>query len=436
MKFKIYFFVLFSFLIQLSYGQKSVDVKYESAKEAFYLENYKEAYLLIKEAKKSYKSIPPRVAYLEILINDKLIKNNPYNDFLILDETRKLVKIYKNKYVKFQDEKYKEIIQIGDSLNQYPKDLETFNAIKEVKQRQEALEREQKLRELALEKERIEKQALEAKQKAEADRIKKIEEDKKKRIISDRKDRLRPYVNPETFSEYELARLSESEFNEQLDKAIRESITKKEQEKNIKEIENKRLTMLQPYLAYVSSFDTYNLGNYSEKRFKEIYDKAKSDFKAAEKRNRPQLGSFSSIGFQSGEIAKYGFIYERGGRKTVGFRFTGRTSLTAEEDILNGTIVENKTEIELGPNFKIFKRLYFNIGIGYGFYDRLMNNDYAGELYTEKTGYTVATTGLMFRLSRVISINGGASFMDIDQDFYKPEITFGISFNLKGKYKY
>jgi len=65
-----------------------------------------------------------------------------------------------------------------------------------------------------------------------------------------------------------------------------------------------------------------------------------------------------------------------------------------------------------------------------------MNNDYAGELYTEKTGYTVATTGLMFRLSRVISINGGASFMDIDQDFYKPEITFGISFNLKGKYKY
>ena len=190
-----------------------------------------------------------------------------------------------------------------------------------------------------------------------SEEIKKIEEDKIKRIVSDRKDRLRPYVNPETFSEYELARLSESEFNEQLDKAIRESIAKKEDEKKIKELENHRLTKLQPYLAYVNSYDTYNLGTFSEKRFEEIFDKAKSDFKAAEKRNRPQLGSFSSIGFQSGEIAKYGFIYERGGRKTVGFRFTGRTSLTAEEDILNGTIVENKTEIELGPNFKIFKRL-------------------------------------------------------------------------------
>ena len=145
---------------------------------------------------------------------------------------------------------------------------------------------------------------------------------------------------------------------------------------------------------------------------------------------------FSSLGIASGEIAKYGLIYERGGRKTVGFRISARTSLTSEQDILNGVIVENKTEIELGPNFKIFKRLYFNIGGGYGFYNRLMNNDYSGEYYLEKTSYTVATTGLMFRLSRVISINGGASFMDIDKDFYKPEITFGISFNLKGKYKY
>jgi hypothetical protein len=148
------------------------------------------------------------------------------------------------------------------------------------------------------------------------------------------------------------------------------------------------------------------------------------------------LNAFSSIGFQSGEIAKYGFIYERGGRKTVGFRFSVRTSLTAEEDILNGTSAANKTEIELGPNFKLSNRVYLNIGIGIGNYDRLMNNDYAGKVYTESTGYSVATTGMMFRLSRVISINGGASFMDIDKDLYKPEITFGISFNLKGKYSY
>ena len=146
-----------------------------------------------------------------------------------------------------------------------------------------------------------------------------------------------------------------------------------------------------------------------------------------------KLGSFSSIGFQSGEIARYGFIYEHGGRKRVGFRISARTSLTSEQDILNGTATKNKTEIELGPNFRILNRLYFNIGFGYGYYKRLLNNDFAGNVYLEKKGYSVATTGLMFRISRAININGGASFMDIEKDFYKPEITFGISFNLKKK---
>ena len=120
----------------------------------------------------------------------------------------------------------------------------------------------------------------------------------------------------------------------------------------------------------------------------------------------------------------------------MGFRFSARTSLTSEQDILNGTATKNKTEIELGPNFQIRNWLYLNIGIGYGYYDRLLNNDFAGEVYVEKTGYSVATTGLMFRVSRVININGGVSFMDIDKEIYKPEITFGISFNLRWKNKY
>jgi hypothetical protein len=146
-----------------------------------------------------------------------------------------------------------------------------------------------------------------------------------------------------------------------------------------------------------------------------------------------KLGSFSSIGIQSGEIAKYGFIYERGGRKTVGFRISARTSLTSEQDILNGTATKNKTEIELGPNFRILNRLYLNIGFGYGYYERLLNNDFAGDVFLEKTGYSVATTGLMFRISRTINLNVGAAFMDLDKDLYKPEFTFGVTYNLKNK---
>ncbi len=153
-------------------------------------------------------------------------------------------------------------------------------------------------------------------------------------------------------------------------------------------------------------------------------------------KDRQKLSSFSSIGIQSGEIAKYGLLYERGGKRTVGFHISARTSNTSEEDILNGSGIENKTEIDLGPNFKIFNRFYLNIGVGYGYYDKILRNDYAGTLSLEKTGYLLATSGIMIRISRVININGGVSFMDVDKAFYKPEITFGISFNLKKKYSF
>lgn len=153
-------------------------------------------------------------------------------------------------------------------------------------------------------------------------------------------------------------------------------------------------------------------------------------------KDRQKLYSFSSLGIQSGEIAKYGLIYERGGKRTVGFHISARTSNTSEEEILNGSGIENKTEIDLGPNFKLFNRFYLNIGVGYGYYDKILRNDYAGTLSLEKTGYLLATSGVMIRISRVININGGVSFMDVDKAFYKPEITFGISFNLKKKYSY
>ena len=164
--------------------------------------------------------------------------------------------------------------------------------------------------------------------------------------------------------------------------------------------------------------------------------KAEEVRKKQEKKYSQKLSSFSSLGFQSGEIATYGLLYERGGKRTVGFHISARTSNTSEEEILNGSGVENKTEIDLGPNFKIFNRFYLNIGVGYGYYDKILRNDYAGTLSLEKTGYLMATSGLMIRISRVININGGVSFMDVDKAFYKPEITFGISFNLKKKYSY
>ena len=371
MIYKKWFAIIFSLLFQFSFCQKNEDLKYEKAKEAYINGNFEEANLLIKDVKPLYKSVPPKVAYLEIIVKNKLIEINPYDDYILLNETRKLIKIYKNKYQSLKNENYNNVIQIGNDLDTYPIDLATFNLQKEAKIREDALQKEREEKEATEAKIRKEKEAVEAKARQEREAI-----ERQERLEQER---------------------------------LRNEATAKEREKN-RAAEAKA----------------------EEKRVKE----AESYSKKVDRENKSRLNSFSSLGLQSGEIAKYGLLYERGGRKFIGFHISARTSLTPEEDILNGKVIENKTELELGPNFKIFKRVYFNIGIGYGYYDRIINNDYAGEVNLEKTGYSVATTGLMIRLSRVININGGASFMDIDKDLYKPEITFGISFNLRGKYKY
>ncbi|WP_333696709.1 BACON domain-containing protein [Flavobacterium sp.] len=159
-------------------------------------------------------------------------------------------------------------------------------------------------------------------------------------------------------------------------------------------------------------------------------------FKSSEKKvkSKPsRLGSFSNFGVVTGEIARYGILYETGGRRAVGFHMSARSSLTNEEDILNEIVIKNRNEVVLGPNFKIFPRLYLNLGVGYGYYNYLERNDFGGTPSVEMQGYTLSSAGMTFRISRVVSINGGASFMDIEKDIYRPEIFGGITFNLKKK---
>ncbi|MDI1317427.1 cell envelope integrity protein TolA [Flavobacterium sp.] len=361
-------------LFQISLAQKKdVKIIIKEASEAFNVQDYETTIQKIEEIKIEFKknSPPPFVLSMEILAKSEIIKTNPLDNYALITSTRNLT----NKYLKNPNSKkdlnYSAVVQENNILNTYPKDLATFNAQKEAKLREEALQKEREEKEAAEAKLRKEKEEVEAKARMEREAIQRQERLEQERVR-----------NEAAAKERELNRAAEE----------------KAEEKRAKEAE-----------AYSKKVD---------------------------RENKSHLNSFSSLGIQSGEIAKYGFIYERGGRKTIGFRFSARTSLTSEEDILNGKATENKTEIELGPNFKIFKRIYLNIGVGYGYYNRIMNNDYSGEVNLEKTGYSVATAGLMIRVSRVININGGAALMDIDKDLYKPEITFGISFNLKGKYKY
>ena len=362
--------LLLFLLFQISFAQKNdIKIIIQEASESFENQDYEATIQKIEEIKIAFKknTPPPFILSMEILSRCEIIKQNPFSNYELIAETRKLTNTYLKNPNSKKDPDYNSVLLENKILNTYPKDLATFNALKESKLKEEAIAKEQQEKAAAEAIVRREKEAIEAKAKQERDAIATKERLEQEKIR-----------NEQLAVEREKNRLVEAEADKQREK----------ERKKTEQVNNRRLY------------------------------------------------SFSSLGIQSGEIAKYGLLYERGGKRTVGFHISARTSNTSEEEILNGSGIENKTEIDLGPNFKLFNRFYINIGVGYGYYDKILRNDYAGTLSLEKTGYLVATSGLMVRISRVININGGVSFMDVDKAFYKPEITFGISFNLKKKYSF
>lgn len=207
---------------------------------------------------------------------------------------------------------------------------------------------------------------------------------------------------------------------------------------NIKCLPNKTIYSRSDYFTIeaegqISRISIYQTGNELTAEKNNYSSKRKNNQKQRTREiyNYGGGSSFSSFGIQSGTIAKFGLLYEKGGGKRVGFHMSLRSSLTNNNEIISGNILKNKNEIELGPNVRLYKQLHLNIGIGLGYYDRLLNNDYIGKIYTEKTSYLVFTLGAMYRINKRININSGISFMDIQKDFYKPEIVFGLSYNFK-----
>ena len=95
MNYKFFFVLIFCLFFQLTFCQNNEELKYNNAKEAYKNNDFEQANILITEVKSLYKSVPPKVAYLEILIKNKIIEADPLNDYSLLEETRKLIKSYK-----------------------------------------------------------------------------------------------------------------------------------------------------------------------------------------------------------------------------------------------------------------------------------------------------------------------------------------------------
>lgn len=277
MKKSILLSFLFFLFFQFSFCQDTAEKKYKEAVEKYKQDDFTSANLIIKEIKPLYKTVPPKVLYLEIMTKYAIIKNNPLDNYTIILETRNLVSKYLKNNVKYKNDNYAKVKNVSEELNAYPKNEASFNYIK------------------AEENARIEREKqLEAEAKVKA------EKDAEIRAVNEAATAKR---NAEIRAVNEAAAIETAKNKEKADKIAREEAEKQALIKAKKEAE---------------------------------YYKGLS-FRRG----------FASLGVQSGEIAKYGLLYERGGKRTVGFHISARTSNTSEEEILNGSGVENKTEMDL-----------------------------------------------------------------------------------------
>lgn len=166
-------------------------------------------------------------------------------------------------------------------------------------------------------------------------------------------------------------------------------------------------------------------------------DAEKARLKTMKRMNRSM---FISIGYEYGKMAPYGLRFETGGG-FMGMFVVARTGLVSDDDLYNeyyntGNSKPNKSELIIGPNFRITRGIYLNVGVGYGYYKFMDRNDYQSSIDVNQSNYWAGYSGLTLRLGNTLNINGGASFIDInkqfsDKIFKKPELTFGVTINLR-----
>ena len=386
----VLFFILLFFSTQSIIAQKkTIEIK-KQAEIAFESRDYETTIVRINEMESIYKQMPFYYLSIRLKAIASIIAKNPSLDFQRIVSARKFISDYlKIPNVKEQDASYDEIVAISNVLDSYPKDESSFIIFKD------KFEKEEK------------------------------ETERRDSIIKLRTEKLQPYLKVVDLNTLRLGYISDDEFETVLNNVEDKYQDEVIEQENKEKLKAKRTDILQPYSNFVSYNDYLKLGDLSNDEFDQILKSAKKKAKPI-----PQLYSFSSLGFQSGTIAKYGLLYESGGVKAFGYRLALRSSLSSNDNIISGKVKKNKTEIEIGTNYNIYNGFYLNFGIGYGYYKKLLNNDFLGTISTENKGYFVTTTGIMYRLNNQFNVNCGIAFMDIHEDLYKPELTLGVTYNL------
>lgn len=120
--------------LQLSVAQNTIaKLKYEEAEEAYANNNFELALSKLKDVELLLKSTSPKILYLKINSESKIIEQNPFNDFSIIEDARTQSAKYLNEYEQIPDneDKYREIYKISEKLKSYPENEKEFRLQKE-----------------------------------------------------------------------------------------------------------------------------------------------------------------------------------------------------------------------------------------------------------------------------------------------------------------
>ena len=142
--------------------------KFEEAEQAFENKDYKLTISKLDETEKLLGSTNPKILYLKISAQYKLIEEHPFDDFKLIESAKKLSAKYLKEFERLSgnEDKYRKIYFISEQLKDFPNTYQEFEILKK--------EEEEKLRRKEIEAENVRLKKIET----ENIILKKIEDEK------------------------------------------------------------------------------------------------------------------------------------------------------------------------------------------------------------------------------------------------------------------
>jgi hypothetical protein len=137
--------ILLTFLliaaVHSSFAQNTIaKLKFEEAEEAYTYNNFELTLTKLKEVETLLKSTNPRILYLQILAQDKIISKDLMADYAIIENIRTSFNKYLKDYENLPDneDKYRDIYKISETYKDAPISIQEFNELIKKKELNEA----------------------------------------------------------------------------------------------------------------------------------------------------------------------------------------------------------------------------------------------------------------------------------------------------------